>query len=364
MQIGVLKCTTEPMVAIIPPVVQKLVKAEHEVIVEKGAGDEALFSDSEYQEAGAKIQSRDEVLKTADLLLTVSGINKEDLTKAKDRAILIGKFSPLIDKELAETLAGSKLRVFSLDKIPRTSIAQSMDVLSSLGSLAGYKSVIAAADRFSGYFPMMTTAAGTIPPARILILGAGVAGLQAIATGKRLGAEVLAFDVRKAVKEEVESLGARFVEVEGSKDDEAAGGYAVEQTEEYINKQKELIHEKAIKSDVVITTANIPGKKAPQLIEERTVKGMIPGSIIVDLAAETGGNCALTENEKEIDVNGVTIIGNSKLHALMPKKASHLFANNVLNFIKFMGNYETEDLDHEVFSDSYIGNVPLNQNGK
>ena len=363
MQIGILKCTIDPMVAIIPSVALKLIKDGHRVVVEKGAGDLALYDDRQFEEAGVKISSRDEVLKSSELILTVSGLEKEDLEKARQRAILIGKFNPLVNKEWADVLSKSKLRVFSLDLVPRSSIAQSMDVLSSLGSLAGYKAVVAAADRYFGYFSMMTTAAGTTPPARVLILGAGVAGLQAIATAKRLGAEVFAFDVRKAVKEEVESLGARFVEVAGSKDDTSAGGYAVEQTEDYISKQKVLIHEKTIKSDVIITTANIPGKEAPLLIEERTVREMQPGSIIVDLAAESGGNCELTENNKEKMVYGVTIIGNSRLHTLLPKKASFLFANNVLNFIKFLMKYDVNALDHEIFTKTYIGKAPLNQNG-
>jgi H+-translocating NAD(P) transhydrogenase subunit alpha len=349
------------MVAIIPSVAQKLIKDGHQVVVEKGAGEEALYTDLQYEEAGVKISSRDEVLSTSELLVTVSGIEKGDLQKASDGTILIGKFNPLVNKEFAELLSNSKLKVFSLDMLPRSSIAQSMDVLSSLGSLAGYKSVITAADRYFGYFPMMTTAAGTIPPARVLILGAGVAGLQAIATARRLGSEVSAFDVRKAVKEEVESLGARFVEVEGSTDDQSAGGYAVQQSEEYLAKQKSLIHEKSIKSDVIISTANIPGKKAPLLIEARTVHEMQPGSIIVDLAAESGGNCELTANNKEIKVNGVTIVGNSRLHTLLPKKASLLYANNMLNFIKFMMKYDINELDHEIFTKTYLGKESLTQ---
>jgi NAD(P) transhydrogenase subunit alpha len=362
MQIGILKCTVDPMVAIIPSVAQKLIKEGHQVVVEKGAGEKALYSNQQFEEAGTKVLSRDEILSSSDLVLTVSGIDEKDLKKMRPRTILVGKFNPLVNKDWVDIFSKSGLRVFSLDLAPRSSIAQSMDVLSSLGSLAGYKAVIAAADRYFGYFPMMTTAAGTIPPARVLVIGAGVAGLQAIATAKRLGSEVSAFDVRKAVKEEVESLGARFVEVEGSKDDQSAGGYAVEQSEDYINKQKALIHEKSIKSDVIITTANIPGKKAPLLLEAKSVKEMVPGSIIVDMAAESGGNCELTENNKEIKVGEVTIIGNSKLHTLLPTKASMLYANNMLNFLKFMMKYDLNALDHEIFTKTYIGQEPLNQN--
>ncbi len=358
MQIGILKCTIDPMVAIIPSVAIKLTKEGHKVVVEKGAGEQALYDDQKFIDAGATIASRNEVLSSSDLILTVSGVMKEDLEKAKKGAILIGKFNTRVDKEWNEILGKSGLQVYSLDLVPRSSIAQSMDVISSLASLAGYKAVISAADRYSGYFPMMTTPAGTFPPARVLVIGAGVAGLQAIATSKRLGAQVEAFDVRSAVKEEVESLGARFVEVEGFEEDHSQGGYAIQQSQEYIKKQHDAIHEHAIKSDVIICTANIPGRTAPILIEAQTVRQMNAGSIIVDLAAETGGNCELTKNGKEIVDHGVTILGNSKLYTLLPKKASKLYANNVFNFVKFLLKYGPGNTDHDILVKTHVAERP------
>ncbi|MEZ4686686.1 MAG: NAD(P) transhydrogenase subunit alpha, partial [Bacteroidia bacterium] len=224
--------------------------------------------------------------------------------------------------------------VFSLDMVPRTTKAQAMDVLSSMATAAGYKAILSAASHLPKFFPMFMTAAGTVPPAKVLVLGAGVAGLQAIATARRLGAVVHAFDVRTAAKEEVLSLGAKFVEVEGAKDDAAAGGYAVEQSEEYQRRQNELVQEFASKSDVVICTAQIPGRRAPVLITEDTVKKMIPGSVIVDLAASTGGNCALTENDSIIQTHGVTIVGDSNLPASIPLDASKMYGKNLINFFK------------------------------
>ena len=355
MQIGILKCAIDPMVAIIPSIAIKLIEEGHDVKVERGAGEHALYDDHQFEETGATISSRDDVLKTSDLILTVSRLFREDLEKVKKDTILIGKFNPRVDKVWADLLAKSRLRVYSLDLVPRSSIAQSMDVVSSLGSLSGYKAVITAADRYSGYFPMMTTAAGTLPPARVLIIGAGVSGLQAIATAKRLGADVEAFDVRETVKEEVESLGARFIKIDGSAEEESAGGYAVEQSKDYITLQKEVIHKRAIKSDVVICSANIPGKKAPVLVDKKTVKAMKRGSVIVDLSAEAGGNCELTQNGKEIKAFDVKIVGNSKLHTLLPRKASKLYANNVFNFLKFLLKYGSTKSEHEILTHTYIG---------
>jgi NAD(P) transhydrogenase subunit alpha len=231
-----------------------------------------------------------------------------------------------------------------------------MDVLSALASLSGYKSVLKAADHFPGYFPMMTTSAGTMPPAKVLVLGAGVAGLQAIATAKRLGAVVEAFDVRSSVKDEVQSLGAKFIEVPGSQEDASAGGYAVKQTEEYIQKQKQLIHESAVKADVIVTTAAIPGRKAPLLIETTTVEAMKHNSVIVDLAASTGGNCALTQDNAVIEKHGVTIIGNSRLYDQMAAQASLLYSNNVLSFIKFVfkEGFEGIPYDNEIVSKTLL----------
>ena len=235
-----------------------------------------------------------------------------------------------------QSWAGKGYTVFSLDTIPRTTRAQSMDVLSSQANIAGYKAVLLAAMQYSRYFPMFMTAAGSIPPAKVLILGAGVAGLQAIATARRLGAVVEVFDTRPAVKEEVMSLGAKFVEVEGAADASKAGGYAVEQSEDFQRRQREKIHEHAKKSDIIITTAQIPGRKAPILITKDMIEDMRAGSLIVDLASVTGGNTDLTQNDKAILYNGVTIIGNSALAATTPADASKLYAKNVLNFAKLI----------------------------
>ena len=223
-----------------------------------------------------------------------------------------------------------------MELVPRTTRAQSMDILSSMATVTGYKAVLLAADLLPRFFPMFMTAAGSITPARVLVLGAGVAGLQAIATARRLGATVFAFDVRQAAKEEVLSLGAKFVDVEGAKEDKGAGGYAVEQSAEYLQKQKDTIHEHAVKADVIITTAQIPGRKAPQLVEERTVRAMKPGAVIIDLAASSGGNCALSQPDQTVEINGVRIVGVSNLPASMPQDASKMYGKNYLNFLKLM----------------------------
>ncbi len=358
MQIGVLKCKNEPLVAIIPKGVATLIQMGHQVQVEKGAGVESLYFDKGYSEQGAKISDRNTIIKTSDVLITVSGLKISELRKAKEGAFLIGKFHMDAEKKLIEIADARDIYVFNLELIPRSSIAQSMDILSSQGSLSGYKAVISAADRFQGYMSMMTTAAGTIPPARVLILGAGVAGLQAIATARRLGAVVEAFDVRSAVREEVESLGATFIEVEGGQEDSSAGGYAIKQSEEYIKRQQDLIHERASISDVVITTALIPRKKAPVLIKKRTVDAMMPGSVIVDLASEAGGNCELTVDGREIVYSNVTIIGDSKLYHKLPYEASRKFNNNVINFIKFVfrdkHNGSKVDFDHDILKSTLL----------
>jgi NAD(P) transhydrogenase subunit alpha len=250
--------------------------------------------------------------------------------------VWIGVLNPLSDKDLVSDLVEHKLTTFSLDIIPRTSRAQAMDVLSSQATAAGYRAVLDAAMHLPTFFPMFMTAAGTITPAKVMIIGAGVAGLQAIATSRKLGARVEAFDVRCAVKEEVESLGAKFIDVEGAVDDLSAGGYAVEQTEDYKARQRQAVHDHAIKSDVVITTAQIPGKVAPRLLMKETVEQMKPGSVVVDLAASSGGNCELTENGKVVEHNGVRIIGESFYPSTIAKDASKMFGKNTLNFLSLL----------------------------
>ncbi|MFK7904489.1 MAG: Re/Si-specific NAD(P)(+) transhydrogenase subunit alpha [Chitinophagales bacterium] len=357
MIIGIIKEQKDPRVALVPAIAKKLIDKEQvKVWVEKEAGTGASSSDEDYQAAGAAIKSRSEVFQQADILVAIHPPSQDELGMCKSQAVVMSLFQPFFNKTIGEELKAMDLRAFSFDMIPRTSLAQSMDVLSSMASIAGYRAVLSAAYHFPSYFPMLITAAGSIPPAKALILGAGVAGLQAIATAKRLGAKVEAFDVRAAAKEEVESLGAKFVEVEGANDDKAAGGYAVEQTEEYKRRQRELVHERAMRADIIITTAQLRGRKAPILVEERTVEGMKKGSIIVDLAASTGGNCALTQNDKIIQHKGITIIGDSNLPAQMPIDASLLFSNNFYNYVKLMIKEGALHLDFEdeIIAKSYI----------
>ncbi len=334
MKIGVLKESGDNRVALIPDFAKTLAGENHEILIEKDAGAKAFFEDKMYEEIGAKISSRDAVLKEVDLLITIQPIEKVEMAKLKKGATYISSFVPFATDIHLKGLSEAGINAFSLDMIPRITIAQSMDILSSMASIAGYKAVISAANHLPRYFPMLTTAAGSIPPAKVLILGAGVAGLQAIATAKRLGSVVEAFDTRLAAKEEVQSLGAKFVEVEGAKDDKGAGGYAVEQTEEYKQKQRELIFDRVTKSDVVITTAQLRGKPAPKLITKEMVDVMKPGSVIVDLASSTGGNCELSKDNETVVYNQVTIIGNSELASDVGQHASQLFSKNIQNYFK------------------------------
>ena len=364
MKIGILKESNDARVAMIPAVAAKLIKLEHELFLETGAGEGAFYADEQYQAEGVKIVSRANLLEEMDMLVSFNPMDEAELGSLKDQMIYLSLFNPRGNPDLKSQLAKSSIRPFSMDAIPRTTIAQAMDVLSSMASLAGYKAVLMAADYLPGYFPMLMTAAGTIPPAKVLILGAGVAGLQAIATARRLGATVEAFDVRSAVKEEVQSLGAKFVEVEGATEDKGAGGYAVEQSEDYQRRQKELIHERAARADVIITTANIPGRQAPLLIEQATIEAMRAGSVIVDLAAATGGNCALTENDQVVTHQGVRIIGDSNLPGKMPRDASMLFANNILNFVKYVFEQGPDQIDYqnEIVKGTYLGKPVVEAN--
>jgi NAD(P) transhydrogenase subunit alpha len=335
MIVGVLKEAADSRVAMTPDVVKKL--SEHnQVLIEKGAGDSAFYHDEQYQEAGAEMREGAEIIGKCDLLISIRPPAEEVLGRLKSGTAVISSFRPYEDPAVAPKLSEYPLTIFSMDMMPRTTLAQDKDVLSSMASMAGYRAVLEAATHLPRYFPMLTTAAGSIPPAKVLILGAGVAGLQAIATAKRLGAVVEAFDTRPAVKEEVQSLGAKFVEVEGARDDKAAGGYAVEQTEEYKEKQRQLIYERSVRSDVIITTALLRGKKAPILITREMVEEMRSGSVIIDLAAAGGGNCELTQNNQTVTHQNVTIIGDSALEAKMPMHSSQLFAKNIFNFLKIL----------------------------
>jgi NAD(P) transhydrogenase subunit alpha len=331
----------ERRVSLVPAVIPNLAKVGLEVIVEQGAGVEAGYPDAQYVEKGAKIApDRKSVFGAADIIAQVLcyGSNektgKADLPLMKRDQVLIGFLRPLGSREILQEIAGAGVTSFSVELMPRTTRAQSMDALSSMATACGYKAVLIAADVLPRFYPMLTTAAGTITPARVLILGVGVAGLQAIATARRLGAVVSAYDLRPVVKEQVQSLGARFVELpieaENAQD---ARGYATAQDEAFYAKQRELIGRVVAVNDVVITTAVVPGKKAPTLVTAEMVRGMVPGSVIVDLAAERGGNCELTKAEETINVNGVTIIGKINLASTVPYHASSLYARNLTAFL-------------------------------
>jgi NAD(P) transhydrogenase subunit alpha len=336
MTIGVLKEPTyETRVSLLAEAVATLTKKGIVVILESGAGEKAFCSNADYEKAGAQIKNRQEVLTAADIILSIHLLENSDISQLKS-AILIGVYQPLFNVDIMKQWAAAGVTVFSLDVLPRTTRAQAMDVLSSQANIAGYKAVLTAANLYGRYFPMFMTAAGTVAPAKLLILGAGVAGLQAIATARRLGAVVEVFDTRPAVKEEVMSLGAKFVEVEGAADASKAGGYAVEQSEDFMQRQKAKIAESIAKADIVITTAQIPGKKAPILITEDMIKAMRNGSVIVDLAAATGGNTPVTKNDETVYFNGVSIIGNSSLQSTMPGDASKMYGKNVLNFLQLI----------------------------
>lgn len=335
MVIGVLKeQAPETRVSLVPEVVAALVKMNVSVYVEPGAGDTAFHSDKSYTDAGAVIKDRNAIVSEANLILAIHTDNMPE--GVKQGTVVMGVFQPLFNTKQMQQWAGKGYTIFSLDTIPRTTRAQAMDVLSSQANIAGYKAVLLAAFQYCRYFPMFMTAAGSIPPAKVLILGAGVAGLQAIATARRLGAVVEVFDTRPAVKEEVMSLGAKFVEVEGAADASKAGGYAVEQSEDFQRKQREKIHEHAKKSDIIITTAQIPGRKAPILITQEMIEDMRAGSVIIDIASVTGGNTDLTKDRETVMHNGVAIIGNSALAATASADASKVYSKNVLNFLKLV----------------------------
>ncbi len=361
MIIGVLKeQSSEARVSLVPEVVKVLVGMKVQVYVESGAGDTAFHSDAAYTEAGAEIKDRDAIANAADIVLSIHPANVPDNIR-KD-AVVLGVYQPLNQPQFMEQWATKGYSIFSMDNIPRTTRAQAMDVLSSQANIAGYKAVLLAATKYCRYFPMFMTAAGSIAPAKVLILGAGVAGLQAIATARRLGAVVEVFDVRPAVKEEVMSLGAKFVEVEGAADASKAGGYAVQQTEDFQKRQREKIHEHARKADIIISTAQIPGRKAPILITKEMIEDMRPGSVIIDIASVTGGNTDLTKDDETVVHNGVTILGNSALPCTMPADASKLYSKNVLNFLKLIiDNEGNMNLNYE---DDIVAGTCIARDGK
>lgn len=358
----------ETRVALTPEGVTKLTKLGYQIRVQAGAGTAAGMMDNEYKEHGAEIITDVASLYSgADILVKVQipadhqDTGKHELEMMKNGAFYIGFLYPLVNTDLAKKAAACGVNVFAMDAIPRTTKAQRMDALSSQTNLAGYKATVMGANALGKIFPLMMTAAGTITPARVVIMGAGVAGLQAIATAKRLGALVEVSDVRKAVKEEVESLGAKFIEVESSEDLDGEGGYAREASEDYLKKQKEVLEKHVGEADVVITTALVPGKKAPILITESMVKKMHPGSVIVDMATEQGGNCELSEMGKTVVKEGVTIIGQTNLPALLPFNASELYSRNVFALIQYLTKEGSLVLDQE---DEIVQGSLITHNGE
>ena len=355
----------ETRVALVPEIAQKLASNNVSFIIEKNAGESSGFLDSAYPENACKfVSSSEDALKDADVLFKVNPPTSDEIEKMKRGSMAISYMNPFQNDALIKQMASSGVDAFSVELIPRISRAQSMDALSSQASIAGYKAVILAANHANKFFPMLTTAAGTVRPAQTLIVGAGVAGLQAIATAKRLGSRVIAFDVRSSTKEQIESLGAQFLDTGITAEGE--GGYARELTAEELETQKQVLSKTMGQSDVVITTAAVPGKPAPKLIDRQTVESMAPGSVIVDLGAISGGNCELTNPDDVVDHGGVIILGPTNLPSTMPKHASELYSRNLLNFLSPAIAEEglNIDWDDEVFKGANItrnGEVTFNQ---
>ncbi len=363
MTIGILcEPSIETRVSLLPEHISFFKKHNIDVLAETNAGSKAFAPDALYEQEGAEISSRENVLERSEILLSIHPLTDTDLKSVKSPAVVLGMYNPLSQQQLINDWAQKGLTTFSMDMLPRTTRAQSMDVLSSQANIAGYKAVLLAAMQLPKYFPMFMTAAGSIAPAKVMILGAGVAGLQAIATAKRLGAVVEVFDTRPAVKEEVMSLGAKFIEVEGAQDASGAGGYAVEQTEEYKQKQQQRIAEVAAKADVIITTAQIPGKIAPILLPDSVLDSMKIGSLIIDLASVTGGNTEQTKDRETVVYKNVTIIGNSNLQGTMPADASKLYGKNILNFLQLI--IDSEGQLNLNFDDDLVKGTCVTYNGE
>ena len=349
----------EKRIAITPNSAQKYVALGLEVLLTENYGEHLGFKDSDYKELGVEIFKKEsEALSNADIIVQLGLLSDDNLLLLKENQTLIGVFNPYINKEKIENLSKKNINIFSLEMLPRITRAQSMDILSSQANLAGYKAVIESFANFEKAIPMMMTAAGTIPAAKVLVVGAGVAGLQAIATAKRMGAVVFATDVRMASKEQVESLGGKFLTVEGSENLETEGGYAKEVSEEFKKKQEELLAETLKKIDIVICTALIPGKKAPLIIKENMIINMKPGSIIYDLAAVQGGNAAFTEVDKVVIKEGVKIMGETNILNKLPVSASNLYSKNVLNFVTNLYDKENKkvniNLEDEIIEKTLI----------
>ena len=336
----------EKRISITPEIAKKYIGLGLEVYLDLNYGSHLGFDDSQYKDIGVKVLAdQNDIISNTDLLVQLNLLNDDKLSKIKENQTLIGVFNPYNNKEKIETLSKKKINIFSLELLPRITRAQSMDILSSQANLAGYKAVIESFANFKKAIPMMMTAAGTIPAAKVLVVGAGVAGLQAIATAKRMGAIVFATDVRMASKEQVESLGGKFLTVEGAENLETGGGYAKEASDEFKIKQEKLLGETLKKIDIVICTALIPGKKAPVIIKDSMIKNMQTGSIIYDLAAAQGGNTAFTEADKVIDKNGVTIMGETNILNKLPISASILYSKNVFNFVANLIDKENKKIN-------------------
>jgi NAD(P) transhydrogenase subunit alpha len=347
----------ERRVALVPDVIKRLASKGHEVVVESGAGERARIPDALFEEAGARIAQGDSVLDGANVVARVTPPSSEEIDKLPDGSVLIAFLAPLTSPETTRALASAGVTAFAMEAIPRITRAQSMDALSSQATVAGYRSALIAAQELGRFLPMLTTAAGTIPPAKVLVLGAGVAGLQAIATARRLGAQVTAFDVRSVVKEQVESLGAKFLELDIGADAEAAGGYARELTPEEQQRQQEALNESLTAFDAVITTALIPGRPAPKLVTAAGVQNMRPGSVIVDLAGEAGGNCELTQPGETIVEHDVVIASPLNLPATMPEHASQLYSRNIQSLLELITGDEGQlelNFDDEVVAGACI----------
>jgi H+-translocating NAD(P) transhydrogenase subunit alpha len=353
----------ERRVALVPDVAAKLADAGFEVLVQSEAGAEAHLPDELYAEKGATVTGDAGEVLRADVVAKVASPQDAEADALREGAILIGLLNPLLDHQLVKRLAERKVTSFAMEAIPRTTRAQSMDALSSQAVVGGYRATLAAARRLGKFFPMLITAAGTAAPSRVLVLGAGVAGLQAIATAKRLGAVVEAYDVRPAVKEEVESLGAKFVQIEMEQEsqDGGSGQYAKELTADQQRRQQELLAQRVAAADCVITTAAVPGRPAPRLVSEEMVQSMRPGSVVVDIAAETGGNCALTEPGQVTVKHGVTIDGTLNLPSQMPFHASLLYANNIANLLLHMSSEGRVEPD---FEDEIVAGCCITHDGR
>ncbi|MDZ4384254.1 MAG: Re/Si-specific NAD(P)(+) transhydrogenase subunit alpha [Nitrospirota bacterium] len=361
MKVGILKETSlnERRVAAVPETISKMTKAGTEVFVESGAGKKSFIEDKEFESTGARIAvNASALLSEAEIVLKVNRPSMEEVNGMKEGTIFIGFLNPFSSADILRKMAERKITSFAMEMVPRITRAQRMDALSTMSTVAGYKAVLIAANACGRFFPMLTTAVGTVPPAKVIVIGCGVAGLQAIATARRLGAVVTAFDTRPAAGEQAQSLGADFVAMDVAHDQaEDTGGYAKEQSADFYKQEQELIRKYSKDSDIIITTALIPGKRAPLLITEEIVKEMRPGSVIVDLAVEQGGNCALSESGKEVTKYGATILGVLNLPSTLPVHASLLYAKNILAFLNLIlpdGKSLKLDLNDEIIKGSMI----------